>query len=66
MIADPDLFNAADAVIECYGPGAAAHCAKRLCQHIDAGDRDGAVIWWAILQTIEQLQRHRRHGEPLN
>jgi hypothetical protein len=33
---------------------------------LEDGDAEGAVIWRAIMGAVEELQRRRHDGEPLN
>jgi hypothetical protein len=65
-IADPDYLYAANLVIEHYGQEAARHCARRAIHLLHTGDVDGSTVWRRILAAIEELQRGRRKGEPIN
>jgi hypothetical protein len=45
---------------------AAIRAAERADQLLEEGDLEGAAIWRAIASAIEELQRGRNDGEPLN
>ena len=66
MIDDPDIFRAAKLLIDQHGDDAAMRAAQRADGLLEEGDVDGAAVWRQILEAIEELQRGRREGEPLN
>ena len=67
MIADIDLWRAANVMIEGYGDGAATEAAMRADEFLDQGSIDGERLWIRIMQTIEELQRKRpREGETVH
>jgi hypothetical protein len=66
VIDDPDIFRAAKLMIDQHGADAAIRAAQRADELLDDGDVDGAVVWRQILGAIEELQRGRQDGEPLN
>jgi hypothetical protein len=66
VTADPDIFRAAKLLIDRHGEDAAIRAAQRADVPLDEGDVDGALVWRRILEAIEELQRERRNGEPLN
>ena len=66
MLDDPDIFRAAKLLMDQHGEDAAIRAAQRADELLDEGDVDGAVVWRRILEAIEELQRGRREGEPLN
>jgi hypothetical protein len=66
VLDDPDIFRAAKLLMDQHGEDAAIRAAQRADELLDEGDVDGAVVWRRILEAIEELQRGRREGEPLN
>ena len=66
MIADLDIYRAAKLLVDQYGEGASLRAAQRADTLLAEGDLDGASIWRAIVQAIEELQRDRRPGEAVN
>ncbi len=66
MIDDPDIFRAAKLMIDQHGEDAAIRAAQRADELLEEGDLDGATVWRRILEAIEELQRGRRDGEPIN
>ncbi len=66
MIDDPDIFRAAKLMIDQHGADAPIRAAQRADELLEEGDVDGAAVWRRILEAIEELQRERREGEPLN
>jgi hypothetical protein len=66
VIDDPDIFRAAKLLIDQHGDDAAMRAAQRADGLLEEGDVDGAAVWRQILEAIEELQRGRREGEPLN
>jgi len=67
MLSEPEIWRAAQGVINRYGaqaPAVAAKCAHRLFMD---NDLDGAAAWRRVLRAIEELQRMRpKVGERLN
>jgi len=66
VIDDPDIFRAAKLLIDQHGEDAPIRAAQRADQLLVGGDLDGATVWRRILEAIEELQRGRRDGEPIN
>jgi len=64
MIEDPDIFRAAQLMIDRHGDEASWRAALRVSDLWGAGDRFGSAIWRQIVTAIEELQRGRR--EALN
>lgn len=58
--------TAAKLRIDQHGADVAIRAAQRAGTLADEGDLDGAIVWRRILEAIEELQRGRREGEPLN
>ena len=53
-------------LIDQHGDDAAIPAAQRADELLAGGDMDGAIVWCRILETIEELRRSRKEGEPLN
>ena len=66
MIHGPDIFRAAELVIDRHGDDAATRAAQRADELLEDGDVDGAAVWRRILAAVEELRRGRREGESLN
>lgn len=66
MIPDLDIYRAAKLLIDQHGEDAPIRAAERANELLEAGDTEGAAIWWAIVDAIEELQRKREPGESVN
>jgi hypothetical protein len=66
MISDLDIYRAAKLLIDQHGQDAPIRAAERADQLLEEGDTEGAAIWRAIMGAIEELERGRHDGEPLN
>ncbi len=66
MIDDPDIYRAAKLLIDRHGPDAPMRAAQRVDELLADGDMEGSAVWRRILEAIEELQRGRRDGEPIN
>jgi hypothetical protein len=66
VIDDPDIFRAAQLLVQRHGDDAATRAARRADELEDEGDIDASLIWRHIIEAIEDLTRSRRDGEPLN
>jgi hypothetical protein len=66
MIPDVDIYRAAKLLVDQHGEDAGTRAAERADQLLEDGDIEGAAIWRAIMAAIEELQRERRDGEPIN
>jgi hypothetical protein len=66
MIPDLDIYRAAKFLVDQHGEDAPIRAAERADELLEAGDTEGAAIWRAIMGAIEELQRRRHDGEPLN
>ena len=66
MIDDPDIFRAAKLLMDQHGEDADIRAAERADQLLDDGDVEGSAVWRRIIEAIDELQRGRREGEPLN
>jgi hypothetical protein len=53
-------------LIDQHGEDAPIRAAERANELLEAGDTEGAAIWWAIVDAIEELQRKREPGEAVN
>ena len=61
-----DTYRAAKLVIDNHREDAALYAMARTAVLAGEGDAEGAAIWRQITATIEELQRERRPGEPVN
>ena len=66
MIPDIDIYRAAKLLVDQHGEDAPIRAAERADELLEAGDTEGAAVWRAIVAAIEELQRGRYEGEPLN
>ncbi|MEA2779023.1 MAG: hypothetical protein QOK29_567 [Rhodospirillaceae bacterium] len=66
MIEAPEIFRAAVSLIDQDGEDAALRAAERADDLFKEGDLDGSALWRRILAAIQELQRGRQDGEPLN
>jgi hypothetical protein len=66
MISDLDIYRAAKLLIDQHGEDAPIRVAERADELLEVGDFEGAAIWRAILDAVEELQRGRLDGELLN
>jgi len=66
MELDADIWRAAKALIDQYGDDAALWVAHRVAALITENDCAEATIWTRVHAAIEELQRGRREGEPIN
>jgi hypothetical protein len=56
MISDPDIWRAANLLIQRHGADAEIEAAKRADQMIERGDLDGQAVWKCIRRAIIELQ----------
>jgi hypothetical protein len=66
VIDDPNIYRAAKLSIDQHGDNAATWASLRADQLLAERDAEGNAVWRRILEAIEELQRGRRDGEPLN
>ena len=66
MIDDLDIYRAAKLVIDNHREDAALYAMARTAVLAGEGDAEGAAIWRQITAAVEELQRERRPGEPVN
>ena len=56
MIPDRDIWRAANLLIREHGAEAEVVSARRADEMLEAGDRDGQLVWLGIRRAIAQLQ----------
>jgi hypothetical protein len=56
MIADLDVWRAANLLIRQHGPDAEIEAARKADLMLDRGDRDGEVLWMLIMRATGSLQ----------
>ena len=56
MISDPDIWRAANLLIQRHGTDAEIEAAKRADQMLERGDLDGNAVWKRIRRAIIALQ----------
>jgi triphosphoribosyl-dephospho-CoA synthetase len=67
MIANLDIWRAAQLLVKRHGNDAAIEAGMRADELLPEGDVDGAATWWAIIRAVEVLQRTSpRVGEAVN
>jgi hypothetical protein len=58
MTPDPDIWHAAAMLIQRHGaPEAALVAAQRADEFLAAGDKEGQVVWKAIVEAVLELLR---------
>ena len=55
MIADADVWRAANLLIKQHGDDAPIHAAMRADELLAAGDLEGIAVWKAIIRAIDEL-----------
>jgi hypothetical protein len=63
---DLDIYQAAKLLVDQHGEDAPIRAAERADELLETGDFEGAAIWRSVLAAIEEMQRGRLDGEPLN
>jgi hypothetical protein len=66
LIPDLDIYRAAKRPVDQHGAEAVARATERAGALLADGDEEGAAIWRQITAAVEELQRERRPGEPVN
>jgi hypothetical protein len=66
MIDDPDIFRAAQLLIDELGAIAVPHANRRGKELRARGYIEASELWREIVAAIENLQRSRRGDEPVN
>jgi hypothetical protein len=66
LISGLDIYRAAKLLIDQHGEDTPIRAAQRAGELLRDGDTEGAAIWRVIMSAIEELQRGRHEGEPLN
>ena len=61
-----DIYRAAKRLVDQHGEDPPIRAAERADELLEAGDIEGAAIWRSIMGAIQELQRGRLDGEPLN
>ena len=56
MIADIDIWRAANLLIKQHGDGAEIEAARKADLMLERGDRDGQIVWLRIRRAIVALQ----------
>ena len=59
MIADVDIWRAAQLMVKRHGEDAAIEAALRADELLAEGDSEGCAVWKRILAAIEDLRRTR-------
>lgn len=60
MIADADVWRAANLLIKQHGDDAPIHAAMRADELLAEGDLEGVAIWKAIIRAIDELLTKER------
>ena len=67
MIADIDIWRTANLLLKHHGEDAVPVAVRRADDMIAAADLDGYLVWLAIVQAINELNRcEREQGETAN
>ncbi len=60
MIADLNIYRAANELIEQHGEAADIEAAMRADERLAAGDMEGRAVWLRIVKAIEELLSEER------
>ena len=63
IMSDPDIWRAADLLIQKHGADAEPEAAKNVLLMLERGDDEGRFLWARIRRAIEALQEPL-HGKP--
>ncbi len=63
MIADMDIWRAANLLVKQHGDDAAIVAAQRADELLASGDMDGEIVWMRILAAVKELQRGERQPD---
>ena len=67
MISDPEIWRAAQLIIELHREDALLVAAQRFVEFVDADDVSGAAVWKGVMQAVDELQRIKpKVGEKVN
>ena len=67
MIADLDIWRAANILVKRHGAGAAVVAGQRADELLAAGDVEGCAVWKRILTAVDELTRTKpAEGERVN
>lgn len=61
-----DILATAKLVIEQHGASALYFANGRIAELREQGAHTGAEVWQRVAGAIEEMQRERRTGEPVN
>jgi hypothetical protein len=56
MVSDLDVWRAANLLVKQHNADAEVAAARRIDVLVDAGDRDGEMVWRRIRRAIVELQ----------
>lgn len=62
MVADIDIYRAANILIEQHGVTAHIAAAQRIDELDGQGDLDGVAVWRRIKRAVQELQRMEPDG----
>jgi hypothetical protein len=67
LLEQPEIWRAAKRLVDESGVSAGLYAAQHADELLALGDREGTLMWLAILRAIEEMQRtERREGEIVN
>jgi hypothetical protein len=67
MFVPTEIWRAALALVESYGPAASGHAALQAAEHFVRGDAEGTVAWQKIVDAIVVLQSEKpARGETIH
>jgi len=67
MFVSTEIWRAALALVESYGPAASGHAALQAAEHFARGDTEGTVAWQRIVDAIVVLQSEKpARGETIH
>jgi hypothetical protein len=58
MASELDILQSAKVVLDCHGPDALIHAARRADELLERGDVQGYEVWLAILAVLESARAH--------
>jgi hypothetical protein len=63
---DPDIWRAAQLLLDQHDEDAALRAAQRADELLNDGDVDRSAVWRLIGEAVEELTRGPRKDEPIN
>lgn len=55
MISDREVYQCAKQLLDWHGDQAKAEAEKQKARYEAKGDKDGAAVWWRIIEAVKKL-----------